>query len=93
VIVDPDSISNFACLPPRFAADARIPYVSWAENELILAEAYAATGDTASARVHLNTELASVPLPAVASGLSARRCGHGHDGEVRRAVPEHRDHQ
>ena len=71
VIVDPDSISNFACLPPRFAADARIPYVSWAENELILAEAYAATGDTASARVHLNTELASVPLPAVASGLSA----------------------
>jgi len=71
IAVNPDSISNFACLPGRFAPDARIPYVSYAENELILAEAYAATGDTASARSHLNAELATVPLPAVASGLSA----------------------
>ena len=71
VVVNPNSVSNFACLPSRFAPDARIPYVSYAENELILAEAYAATGDTASARSHLNAELATVPLPAVASGLSA----------------------
>jgi len=71
IAVNPDSISNFACLPGRFAPDARIPYVSYAENELILAEAYATTGDTASARSHLNAELATVPLPAVASGLSA----------------------
>src|SRR2546428_3664701 len=73
IVVNPDSISNFACLPGRFAPDARIPYVSYAENELILAEAYAATGDTASARSPLNAELATVPLPAVASRLSAAR--------------------
>src|SRR2546428_9506403 len=71
IVVNPDSISNFACLPGRFAPDARIPYVSYAENELILAEAYAATGDTATAKSHVNAELATVPLPAVASGLSA----------------------
>src|SRR5256712_11708176 len=71
IAVTPDPISTFACLPGRFAPDARIPYVSYAENELILAEGYAATGDTASARSHLNAELATVPLPAVASGLSA----------------------
>ncbi len=71
IAVNPDSISNFACLPGRFAPDARIPYASYAENELILAEAYVATGDAASARSHLNAELATVPLPAVASGLSA----------------------
>ena len=67
----PSSVSNFACLPPRFSATARIPYVSYAENELILAEAYAATGDAANALVHLNNELATVPLPAVPSGLTA----------------------
>jgi hypothetical protein len=71
VVVNPNSVSNFACLPPRFAPDARVPYVTYAENELILAEAYAATNDTANARAHLNAELATVPLPAVASGLSA----------------------
>src|SRR2546428_2650873 len=75
IAVNPDSISNFACLPGRFAPDARIPYVSYAENELILAEGYAATGDTASARSHLNAELATVPLPAVASGLRAGGVG------------------
>lgn len=34
------NVSNFQCLPPRFDPTARIPYVSYAENELILAEAY-----------------------------------------------------
>jgi hypothetical protein len=67
VAVNPDSISGFSCLPPRFAPDARIPYVSYAENELILAEAYNQTGDDASARTHLNNELATVPLPPVAA--------------------------
>jgi hypothetical protein len=72
VAVNPDSISGFSCLPPRFAADARLPYVSYAENELILAEAYiGSANDTANARLHLNNELATVPLPAVASGLAA----------------------
>src|SRR6266702_2405507 len=28
-------VSSFSCLPPRFAATARIPYASYAENELI----------------------------------------------------------
>ena len=64
-------VSLFNCQPPRFADEARIPYVSYAENQLILAEAYAATGDTAQARAHLNAELATVPLPAVPSGLTA----------------------
>lgn len=70
VVVNPDSISNFACLPPRFAADARIPYVSYVENELILAEAYNQTGDDASARTHLSNALVAVPLPPVAATVA-----------------------
>jgi hypothetical protein len=47
--------SKFNCGDPaRFAADARIPYVSYAENELILAEAYQKTGNDAFALTHLN---------------------------------------
>src|SRR5690349_16052863 len=48
-------ISKYNCgAPARFADDARIPYVSYAENELILAEAYQATGQDANALTHLN---------------------------------------
>lgn len=48
-------VSKFNCgLPARFADNARIPYVSYAENELILAEAYQATGDDVNALLHLN---------------------------------------
>jgi len=54
----PTSVSNFACLPPRFSATARIPYASYVENELILAEANAtfvnAGGSDAVALTHLN---------------------------------------
>jgi hypothetical protein len=47
--------SKFNCgLPARFKDDARIPYVSYAENELILAEAYQQTGNDALALQHLN---------------------------------------
>jgi len=60
VVVNADSVSNSHVCRSRFAPDTRIPYVSYAENELILAEAYAATGDTASARSHLNAEVATV---------------------------------
>ncbi len=61
--------STGSCQPPRFADATRIPYVSYAENELILAEAYNKTLDDASARTHLNNELATVPLPAVGGGV------------------------
>lgn len=54
----PSSVSNFACLPPRFSATARIPYASYVENELILAEANATFvnpgGSDAVALTHLN---------------------------------------
>lgn len=48
-------VSKFNCgAPSRFADNARIPYVSYAENELILAEAYRATGNDVLALLHLN---------------------------------------
>lgn len=65
----PDSVSNFACQPPRFSDTASVPYVTYQENELILAEAYNQTLDDASARTHLNNALATVPLPAVGGGV------------------------
>ena len=61
----PPPVSQFNCLPPRFHADARIPYVSYVENELILAEAYNQTGNDALALVHLNNARAVVPLGAL----------------------------
>ncbi len=61
----PPPVSQFNCLPPRFHADARIPYVSYVENELILAEAYNQTGNDALALTHLNNARAVVPLGAL----------------------------
>jgi hypothetical protein len=63
----PPPVSNFTCLPPRFQADARIPYVSYVENELILAEAYHSqpVSNDALALTHLNNARATVPLPAL----------------------------
>ena len=61
--VPADSISNFLCLPPRFHGDARIPYVTYVENELILAEAYNQTGNDALALTHLNNARATVGAP------------------------------
>ncbi len=61
--VPADSISNFLCLPPRFQGDARIPYVTYVENELILAEAYNQTGNDALALTHLNNARATVGAP------------------------------
>ena len=55
------NVSRYSCLPPRFAATARVPYVTYAENELILAEANATGkinggggGSDAVALTHLN---------------------------------------
>ena len=71
VIVPPDSVSLFVCLPPRFAEDARVPYVTYVENELILAEAYNQTGNDALAQTHLNNAYATVPgLASSATGVT-----------------------
>jgi starch-binding outer membrane protein, SusD/RagB family len=59
-----DTVSSFQCLPARFASDARMPYVSYLENELILAEAYNRTTQDGPALQHLNDARAAVPLPA-----------------------------
>jgi starch-binding outer membrane protein, SusD/RagB family len=57
-------ISNFACTPPplRFSGTFRVPYVSYGENELILAEACSKPGTTCTspALTHLNNERAYV---------------------------------
>ena len=68
----PPPVSQFNCLPPRFHADARIPYVSYVENELILAEAYNQTGNDALALTHLNNARATVPLGALAGLTGAQ---------------------
>lgn len=48
----------------------RQPFVSYAENELMLAEAYNRTLDDANARTHFNNERATVPpLPAIGGGI------------------------
>ena len=66
----PDSVSNFACQPPRFADTASVPYVTFAENELILAEAYNKTGNDAVAATHLNNAYAAVPGLASTAGAA-----------------------
>jgi len=66
------TISNFGCpsAPSRFSATFRVPYVTYGENELILAEAYkcrastlpctgttaTATADDPTALIHLNNQ-------------------------------------
>lgn len=45
----------------------RQPLITWAENQLILAEAKHATGDVAGATTHVNNVRAAVGLPALAS--------------------------
>jgi hypothetical protein len=58
--------STFACQPLRFTDTYRMPLASYAENELILAEANStakvngAGGDDAAALLHLNNERAYV---------------------------------
>jgi starch-binding outer membrane protein, SusD/RagB family len=71
-LINPDSVSNFSCLPPRFAPTSSVPYVTYAERELILAEANSTTargagGNDATALGYLNAELA---VPGSASGVT-----------------------
>ena len=57
------TVSSFSCLPPRFSATTRIPYASYVENELILAEATSVTGGSdAVALGHLNNARAFATL-------------------------------
>lgn len=60
-------VSNFNCQPLRFSDTFGVPYVTYAENELILAEAYNQTGNDALALTHLNNERA---VPGSASGVT-----------------------
>jgi hypothetical protein len=51
----------------RRAATFRQPLITWAENQLILAEAKHKTGDVAGATTHVNNVRTAVGLPALAS--------------------------
>ena len=55
----------------RGGAGFRQPLVTWAENQLIKAEALLRTGDAAGAARELNTERQQTGLPAVGAGLTA----------------------
>src|SRR5256886_10236945 len=57
-------VSPFDCEPTRFSAAFRVPFVTYQENQLIMAEASLALGNGAVANTHLNAALAVVPLPA-----------------------------
>jgi len=56
-------VSAFDCEPTRFSANFRVPFATYQENQLILAEANLALGNGAVANTHLNNALAVVPLP------------------------------
>ncbi len=100
-------VSAFGCKPLRFSDTYRMPYVSYAENELILAEAYNQTLDDANALLHLNNARAFVERDLSTHGRSASHGGLAgaggdyrrrvarldHDREVHHHVPEHRDDQ
>lgn len=60
------NVSSFSCQPLRFSDTFGVPYVTYAENELILAEAYHGIGQDAVALTHLNNERAH---PGSASGV------------------------
>ena len=62
--VPQSDVSAFDCEPTRFSAAFRVPFVTYQENQLILAEANLALGNGAVANTHLNAALAVVPLPA-----------------------------
>jgi starch-binding outer membrane protein, SusD/RagB family len=57
-------VSAFDCEPTRFSAAFRVPFATYQENQLILAEANLALGNNVVANTHLNAALAVVPLPA-----------------------------
>ena len=58
----PTGISTFGCEPLRFTGDFGVPYVTYQENQLILAEANLALGNTAAAQTNLQNAYDAVPL-------------------------------
>ncbi len=63
-------VSAFDCEPLRFSADFRMPYVTYQENELILAEASYALANEPQARLHLDNAYAVVPGLASRAGTA-----------------------
>src|SRR5439155_21643488 len=57
-------VSAFDCEPTRFSADFRVPFATYHENQLIMAEANLALGNAAVANAPWSPALALVPLPA-----------------------------
>jgi hypothetical protein len=55
----------------RGASDYNVPIVTFLENELILAEAYARQGNADDARSHINAARAAVGLAPIAAGTAA----------------------
>ena len=69
-VPQPD-VSFFDCEPLRFTGDFRVPYVTYQENLLILAEANLALTNTAAAQANLNAAYAAVPgLASTATGVT-----------------------
>ena len=69
-VPQPD-VSFFDCEPLRFTGDFRVPYVTYQENQLILAEANLALANTAAAQANLNAAYAAVPgLASSATGVT-----------------------
>jgi hypothetical protein len=64
----PNGISAFDCEPTRFGPDFRVPFVTYQETQLILAEANLARGNTVPAQANLNNAY-------VASGVSSSATG------------------
>ena len=55
-------VSAFDCEPTRFSNNFRVPFVTYQENQLILAEANLALGNTAPAQANLQNAYNAVPL-------------------------------
>jgi hypothetical protein len=63
-------VSFFDCEPLRFTGTFRVPYATYQENQLILAEANLALGNTVAAQANLNAAYAAVPgLASTATGV------------------------
>ena len=65
-------VSAFDCEPLRFSGDFSVPYVTYQETQLLLAEANYANGNIAAAQGNLNAAYAVVPgLASSATGVVA----------------------
>ncbi len=64
-------VSAFDCEPTRFTGTFRVPFVTYQETQLILAEANAGLGNTAPAQVNLQAAYAAVPgLASTSAGVT-----------------------